>query len=235
MTASVFADSPDAQLQAAQHRADRIRKSFGEALDVVARAIEARDWETLGFDSPGAWWADLTDLGKVKPLVRQRLVSALRREGYSLRRIAAELEISKDTAARDAAQVSHDETPGQPERITGADGKSYAASRPEPEESETEPESVSPRVARIIELTSMADAMEALAEEKRQMAREQRQLAAQLRETAPDDWPEESREIPIGSQESLRSSCQFLLNDLILADGPDEPETRILRRRGRSD
>jgi hypothetical protein len=108
-------------------RADQIRANWAQHVELVIAGLEAGDWETLGYQSPAAWYKDLTDVGQMPPEVRQRLADAMRGQGWSLRSIADELGVGKDTVARDLAQVSHGETPG---RVTGADGKTYPASRP---------------------------------------------------------------------------------------------------------
>ena len=54
---------------------------------------------------------------------RAELVANLRQEGWSLRRIGEKLQIGKDTVSRDLAGVANE----TPEKIEGADGKSYPA------------------------------------------------------------------------------------------------------------
>jgi transposase-like protein len=138
-------------LLAADGRARKIRANTRERIQLITWGLEAGDWRTLGYDSPAAWYAELTDYNKlIPPDVRRRLVAALRNQGYSLRGIASELDVSKDTVARDLAGVSRDEVShGEtPDRVTGTDGKTYPASRPvsEPERwakiAEPEPEPV---------------------------------------------------------------------------------------------
>jgi hypothetical protein len=128
--------SPDTDCYAvAVERAGMIRQGVANHLDLVAAAIEDEDWRVLDYPDVRAWYADVASLDRVRPEIRQRLVLALRAEEWSLRRIANELQVGKDTIARDlrsaVGQVSHDATP-EPERVTGADGRSYAARRPAP-------------------------------------------------------------------------------------------------------
>lgn len=66
---------------------------------------------------------------------RRELVRKLRTDrGWSLRRIAERLGISVGQAHSDARQVFSSEQ--QPNRVEGADGKSYAATKPKPAPSE---------------------------------------------------------------------------------------------------
>jgi transposase-like protein len=115
----------------ARSRATKIRTGTRNIVELVTEGLEHGDWRVLGYDSPAAWYAELTDFMLAPPDVRKRLAAALHNEGYSLRRIATELDVSKDTVARDLddAQVSHHETP---ETVTGSDGKVYPASKPQP-------------------------------------------------------------------------------------------------------
>ncbi len=62
------------------------------------------------------------------PAERRELVSRLRAEGWSLRRIAGTLGIGDKTVRRDLAGASYD----APERVVGIDGKRYQAQRPVP-------------------------------------------------------------------------------------------------------
>jgi hypothetical protein len=62
------------------------------------------------------------------PAERRILVEQLREEGLSTRRIAQTVGVAQTTVVRDLSG----EPPGSPGRITGADGKTYPASRPAP-------------------------------------------------------------------------------------------------------
>ena len=109
---------------AAERRAEQIRGNVADHVQLIAEGLEAKDWRTLGYDSPAGWYAAITDYHEVPVEIRRRLIAALRAEGYSLRGIGVELALSKDTVRRELGQVSQDETPG---RVTGSDGKSYPA------------------------------------------------------------------------------------------------------------
>lgn len=110
----------------ADSRRRDIRSNTRKRIELITVGLERGDWRTLGYESPAAWYAELTDFMLAPAGIRRRLVEALHAEGYSLRRIATELDVSKTTVERDLddAGVSRDETP---ERVTGADGKSYPA------------------------------------------------------------------------------------------------------------
>jgi len=62
---------------------------------------------------------------------RMTLAAKLREEGHSLRSIAETVGVSKSQVAKDIDQVSTSGQLNEPEFITGADGKTYPATRPE--------------------------------------------------------------------------------------------------------
>jgi hypothetical protein len=111
----------------ARSRATKIRTNTRERVRLITEGLEDGDWRELGYDSPAAWYAELTDYMLAPAEIRRRLAAALRAEGWSLRGIATELDVSKTTVERDL-EVSHS---GTPEKVTGADGKSYPAVQPQ--------------------------------------------------------------------------------------------------------
>lgn len=76
---------------------------------------------------------------------RREVVVALRERGHSVRAIAGALGVGKSTVDRDLAEVSRTGHVDLPERVVGADGKSYASRRAEVETPpEREPEAILP-------------------------------------------------------------------------------------------
>src|SRR5690606_31592931 len=71
---------------------------------------------------------------------RRELVVRLRQQGWSLRRIAERLGVSKSQVERDASGVPF----GTPATVTGADGKQYPATKPAPVESPERHEAEAP-------------------------------------------------------------------------------------------
>lgn len=63
----------------------------------------------------------------LKPEDRAALAVQFRQQGQSLRQIAEQLGTSKDTVQRDLAAGVSFETPDSPTKVTGMDGKKYAA------------------------------------------------------------------------------------------------------------
>lgn len=112
-----------------------------------------RAWITadLGIDCPRRVVSGLSDEQKRTHAVavnvhrrslsreqRREVVGKLRADGMSLPRIAQAVGISVGTAHADAQAFNPDSLP---DRVTGADGKSYAASRPAPPTPQPEPPS----------------------------------------------------------------------------------------------
>lgn len=119
----------------------------GRILDGHHRATIAAE---LGIACPSRTIGDLDEAGKRKyaltvNLMRRQLdktgrailVAQLRTEGMSVRTIAAETGIPKSEVGRSVREMSHAGLDNQvsqlghlPEKVVGADGKSYSASRP---------------------------------------------------------------------------------------------------------
>jgi hypothetical protein len=115
----------------ARARAARIRagiQTYLHTLADVSAAYAQRDWTALGY----ADWQSYVDgeYGaerlRLSPEHRQKAVAELRLAGMSTRAIGSALGVSKDTVARELAGVSS----ATPVEIQGADGKTYAATRP---------------------------------------------------------------------------------------------------------
>jgi transposase-like protein len=106
---------------------DRIKVAVEGTWQLIREAYTTRTWAVLGYDT----WDDYcteefpTARLRLPREERQEVVASLRDSGLSLRAIASATGMSPATVMRDA-RVS-DETPPE---ITGADGKTYAATHP---------------------------------------------------------------------------------------------------------
>jgi hypothetical protein len=132
---------------------------FDEAGEILDGHHRVEIAEELGIEYPRRVLDHLDEVGKQQyaltvNLARRQLTSAtrsahimrLRQLGMSIRQIASATGISRGTVANDLAQVSN--SGHLPETITGADGKSYASSRPAPKpEPATDPEPQTPEPA----------------------------------------------------------------------------------------
>ncbi len=113
----------------ARRRADVIRMgmvAYDQTLKAIAEAYAARDWEALGHPDWDTYIAEEFSEARVRLSTEQRAqaVLALRIEGMSQRAIASALGASQATVRRDLSGESFD---SPEEKITGADGKSYAS------------------------------------------------------------------------------------------------------------
>lgn len=112
----------------AREHTEKINVAVGIAGDLVVEAWNRRIWVPLGYAS----WEDYCReeiryqlTGESKAM----LMVGLRNAGASYRAIGAAAGVSKDTAQRELSQTRQ---LNQPERITGTDGKTRPATRPEP-------------------------------------------------------------------------------------------------------
>lgn len=118
----------------AQQRAERIRAGlpvYARMRQDIADAYAHRDWATLGYDS---WFGYVegefgTELKALTRTERPEAVADLRRQGMSTRQIGTALGVAQTQVQRDLAQVN---TNGSPDKVTGADGKTYPATKPQP-------------------------------------------------------------------------------------------------------
>jgi hypothetical protein len=140
----VTAGSPEGRKEQARRRADAIRETVSGHIELVALAVEERDWELLGYPDLKSWYSYVASEANVKATIRKRLTEALRAEGWSFRRIAGELEVSKTTVAREVSRNGTPPAEDQPGRVTGSDGKTYPARHPKPVTPKGNPTSFAP-------------------------------------------------------------------------------------------
>lgn len=109
---------------------DRIKVAVEGTWLLIQEAYTSRAWASLGYDT---WDAYCTaEFGTARLRLpreeRQEVVASLRESGLSTRAIASavgqsDMQVRRDLAATNVA----------PAEVTGADGKTYAASRPVPQ------------------------------------------------------------------------------------------------------
>ena len=111
---------------------DRIKVAVEGTWHLIQEAYTTRTWAVLGYDT----WDDYcnAEFGQARLRLpreeRQEVVASLRDSGLSVRAIASATGVARNTVREDLRQVGQFDPPGE---ITGADGKTYAASRPTPE------------------------------------------------------------------------------------------------------
>lgn len=136
----------------ARARAARIRAGIANYLHTLAdisAAYAQRDWTALGYAD---WQAYIdgeygADRLKLSPEHRQKAVAELRLAGMSTRAIGSTLGISHTEVGRQLRSGGTNVPPealqvagNQPPAIQGADGKTYAAARPQTPAPSPEPE-----------------------------------------------------------------------------------------------
>ena len=109
---------------------EEIKTAVAMTWDLIVDAYKRKAWSALGYSS----WADYCE-GEFNASrlrlprdERSEVVAALSGVGMSVREIAAATGESKSTVSRELAGVPN----GTPERVLGADGKSYQAQKPAP-------------------------------------------------------------------------------------------------------
>lgn len=119
--------------EVAASRAAHIRAGIGAYLTTLAHistAYAQRDWAALGYESWDAYVNGEYSEHRLKlsPEHRQKAVAELRLAGMSTRAIGSALGVDAKTVRNDLNPGGENSPPAAP--VTGADGKSYAPSRP---------------------------------------------------------------------------------------------------------
>jgi transposase-like protein len=105
---------------------DRIKVAVEGTWLLIQEAYTSRAWAALGYSN----WDDYcnAEFGAARLRLpreeRQEVVASLRESGLSVRAIASATGAAYNTVLKDVTQIE------SPTSITGADGKSYTASRP---------------------------------------------------------------------------------------------------------
>lgn len=129
--AQLDASAPVATLDEARGRAERIRaglESYTQMRQDIADAYARRDWAALDYPT---WFAYLegeygAELKRLTRDERRQAVTDLREQGLSKRAIAAAVGADEKTVRNDLSGAEN----SAPDSVTGADGKTYPASRP---------------------------------------------------------------------------------------------------------
>lgn len=170
-------DRQDSTRDEAVRRAERLRAGlvrYSEMRQDIADAFAGRDWIALGYEAwaayvEGEFGEQLAQLGRGE---RQQAVSDLRGQGMSTRQIATATGISDMQVRRDLTQVRPDVAPAA---VTGSDGKTYAATRPEPKPGPAPKEEPAEVPTKTAAVTSRSAASRELAED---IARDSERRAA---------------------------------------------------------
>lgn len=118
-------------LEQARALTDRIKIAVEGTWQLIREAYTSRSWAVLGYDT---WDAYCTaEFGETRLRLpreeRQEVVASLRENGLSTRAIAAATGMDQKTVRNDLAVAGEDFS----SPVLGADGKTYAASRQQPE------------------------------------------------------------------------------------------------------
>jgi hypothetical protein len=112
--------------QQARALTDRIKVAVEGTWLLIQEAYTSRAWAALGYDNWDAYCNQEFGTARLRlpREERQEVVASLRESGLSVRAIASATGAAYNTVLKDVTQIE------SPASITGADGKSYAASRP---------------------------------------------------------------------------------------------------------
>lgn len=108
---------------------DRIKVAVEGTWMLIQEAYTSRAWAALGYSTWDAYCTE--EFGETRLRLpreeRREIVASLRESGLSLRAIASATGSAYNTVLADVTQIE------SPAEIQGADGKTYAAGRPDPE------------------------------------------------------------------------------------------------------
>jgi len=118
--------------QAARTLTDRIKVAVEGTWLLIQDAYTSRAWAELGYPNWDTYCTEEFGASRLRlpREERQEVVASLRESGLSTRAIAAATGINRETVMKDL-QVVGNQPPAEP-LVIGVDGKSYAASRPQP-------------------------------------------------------------------------------------------------------
>lgn len=113
--------------QSARTLTDRIKVAVEGTWLLIQDAYTSRAWAALGYDNWDAYCTAEFGASRLRlpREERQEVVASLRESGLSIRAIASATGSAYNTVLKDVTQIE------SPAEITGADGKSYAAARPQ--------------------------------------------------------------------------------------------------------
>jgi hypothetical protein len=150
----------------ATRRAETIRAGmvgYAAAMEAIGEAYEKRDWAALGHKDWDTYCEKEFSEKRLKLTREQReqAVLAFRGAGMSIRAIGSALGVSTTTIQRDLYQSD------TPAAVTGADGKTYSATRPTPSVPDGTPDTAAaqsePLVDPLAAISAAAAAVDAFA------------------------------------------------------------------------
>jgi SAM-dependent methyltransferase len=115
----------------ARHLVDQINATADRLADLAIEAYARRAWLSLGYASWDAFTAAEIQLPKLGRDERRELVASLRSAGMSTRAIGSAIGVAPKTVRRDLAGGAF-APPEKPDKVVGADGKTYEPTRPTP-------------------------------------------------------------------------------------------------------
>lgn len=116
----------------ARHLVDQINATADRLADLAIEAYTGRAWLSLGYASWEAFTAAEIQLPKLGRDERRELVASLRSAGMSTRAIGSAIGVSDGTVRNDIGSGAQNYAPEQPDKVVGADGKTYKPTRPAP-------------------------------------------------------------------------------------------------------